>query len=196
MGALWPASELSTAKPCTRAGATGAPPLTDPSAVTTLPSRPPLAWCRKHVPLHGQAHFKTNGVAGAVHGAGALFHLAFDEAVRGRLHGESSAVSGPAGTSSAEVMRVSGSARLLASVAHDCRVAGVAAESWGRAASDEPPQPMSKAAAAAEIARGGGHASGFFSSSSAWCCLQWFFLRRKEPRNVASTRCGWEIDGR
>ena len=39
------------------------------------------------VPVDGHADLKTDGVAGAVHRAGALFHLAFDEAVRRRLGG-------------------------------------------------------------------------------------------------------------
>ena len=64
------------------------------------------------------------------------------------------AVRPPSATSSDEVMRVSGSARLLASVAHDCRVAGCAAVSWGKPAS-EPPHPASSATAMAESARVG-----------------------------------------
>ena len=40
----WPASELITAKPMCRAFERGPPPPTPPVAVTTLPSRPPLAW--------------------------------------------------------------------------------------------------------------------------------------------------------
>ena len=73
-------------------------------------------------------------------------------------------VMGPAGTCSAEVMRVSGNARLLASVAHDCRVAGGGGAGQGgigRAAMVLSAHEQGSGCAA-EIARGVGTHPGFF----------------------------------